>query len=163
MRVSPDTPVPMIQPKTHPSFTPALTLVPEAASATAQRCVLAMTRLASGVTATAVADIFKRTRDRHRDLAIVGAMLFDGERFGLLLCGPSAQVDQTLAALAVDARQAPPVVLADGPNVPSWAAQGWRSGWSEPDALAALAAADAPRDDAALQAWRVLIGASDLL
>ena len=141
--------------KTHPSSTPG-------ADGT-RRYVLALSRLAPDASATVVADIFKRARDRHRELDIFGAMLFDGERFGVLLCGAPALVEQALDALTVDPWQALPVVLADGPSAPPWAGGGWRSGWSEPDGLAPLAAADAPRDGAALQAWRVLIGTSDLL
>ena len=161
MRMSGDTAWAMTSNRTHIFTLPNQGTEPAIGSV--PRCLLAITRLAPGVTASALADIFKRTRGRHRDLGIVGAMLFDGEHFGLLLCGESGQVGRAFDALLVDPRQALPVVLFDGPNVPSWAARGWRSGWSEPDGLATLAAADSPRDGAAMQALQVLIGASDLL
>ncbi len=106
-----------------------------------------MTRLAASVSALAVAEVLKRSRERHRELSICGVMLFDGERLGLLLCGAPAQVEQALGHVLADPCQSRPVVLADLAQVPEWAAtawrSGWRSGWCEPDALAGLEAGPA--------------------
>jgi hypothetical protein len=131
--------------------------------ARAMRALLLVTRLAPGITAAAVADIFKGTRDRHHKLAITGTMLFDGERFGVLLCGVHGAVGVAFDAISSDPRPVRRGVLCDGAEIPAWAAQGWRSGWSEPDALAALEAAEVRPDTATLDTWRALVGASDLL
>lgn len=122
-----------------------------------------LTHLAPNVGAVMVADIFKRCRERHGRLAIAGTILFDGERFGVLCCGSAAQVALAVEAITSDPRQAWPRVLADGEEVPAWAGQTWRSGWCEPDALAPLMATGAAQGPAALQTWRALLAASDLL
>jgi hypothetical protein len=127
------------------------------------RCLLLVTHLAPGVGAVVVADIFKRCRERHGQLAITGTMLFDGERFGVLCCGAPDQVSLAAEAITSDPRQARPMVLADASRVPAWAARTWHSGWCEPDALALLTAADAPQGPDAVNAWRALLAASDLL
>lgn len=127
------------------------------------RCVLMLTHLAPGVGAVVVADIFKRCRERHGQLAVTGTILFDGERLGLLCCGAPDQVGLAIDAITSDPRQAWPLVLVDGEQVPAWAAQTWRSGWCEPDALAPLTAAGAEQGPAALKTWRALLAASDLL
>jgi len=126
-----------------------------------RRCLSAVTWLAPGVSAASLADIFKRTRDRHHQLGVTGVMLFDGDRFAYLLCGAAAEVSEAFDAITADPRQTLPTKLADATDVPPWAERVWRTGWSEPDALAAVAAAAAP--DEALTAWQAVIGASDLL
>jgi hypothetical protein len=129
----------------------------------ARRCLLVLVRLADGTSTLSVAEILKRSRERHDPLAIAGAMLFDGERLGLLLCGALVQVGQAFEAFLADAGQACPRVLADAPQPPPWASPGWKAGWSEPDALAPLEADDTARGDTALELWRGLVEASDLL
>jgi hypothetical protein len=129
-------------------------------------CRLVLAHLAAEAGAGAVADIFKRGRARHGQWAITGVMLFDGERLGALLCGAQPQVALAAEALLTDLRLRAPWVLAEASEPPPWLAPAWRSGWCEPDALAALAAlgiASAPEGDAAIQAWQALIAASDLL
>lgn len=133
------------------------------ASLSAQRCALVVTRLAPGVGAVVVADIFKRCRERHGQFAITGTILFDGERFGMLCCGTPDHVRRALEAITSDPRQTLPLILADASQVPAWAAQSWYAGWCEPDALAALTGVDAPRGPAAVNVWRALLAASDLL
>ncbi len=134
-----------------------------ARAASQPRGLLATSRLRTGVSATAVSQTFKRARDRHHQLAVTGMMLFDGERFAYLLCGAAAAVGGAFDALAQDPHQAGTVVRYDSPLSPSWAAQGWRSGWSEPDALLVLEAPTLTGDSAMLEVWRALIGAGDLL
>ncbi len=128
----------------------------------ARRCTLLVTKLAPGVGAGVVSDIFKRCRERHDRLAITGTMLFDGERVGALFCGSPDQVSVALAAITSDPRQAKPLVLVDASYVPPWAGQHWRAGWCEPDALAALTEADAPQGPAAVETWRALMASSDV-
>jgi len=125
--------------------------------------MLLLTHLAPGVGAAAVADIFKRCRERHAQLAIAGTILFDGERFGALFCGAPDRVELALQAVTSDPRQAWPQVLADADQVPPWVAKGWRSGWCEPDGLAPLTTPDAPHGPAAAETWRALMATSDLL
>lgn len=129
----------------------------------AARCVLVVTRLAPGVSAVVVAEIFKRCRARHGQLPVTGTILFDGERFGVLFCGEPDHVGQALEDITSDPRQVRPLVLTDADRVPAWAAQSWHSGWCEPDALALLHAPDAPQGPAAMETWRALVAASDLL
>ena len=129
---------------------------------------LFITHLASGTTPAAVAEIFKRTREAHRRLAIGGAMLFDGERFGYGLVGTAAEVAAAVDVVQSDGRETGLRLLSsiDGAIPAGWPAKGWRSGWTEPDALAELAALavdDGPRGVDALASWAELLGASDLL
>ena len=124
-------------------------------------CVLVFTRLTAGV--DAVADIFKRCRDRHAEMAITGAMLFDGEHLAALLCGAGPQVALAADALVTDPRQSHARVLATAADSPVWAGLSWRTGWCEPDALAMFSQTDAPQGKAAIEAWQALMAASDLL
>lgn len=142
---------------------PARSASGHAASLQPRRCLLVLSRLAPEVPVAAVADIFKRSRERHAELEVSGAMLFDGERLCVLLCGSHAQVERAIDAVFSDPVRTAPAVLADVAHSPPWAAQAWRTGWSEPDALACLEAADAPQGEAALELWRALVDASDLL
>ena len=135
---------------------------------TATHARLFITHLATGTTPAAVADIFKRTREAHRRLAIGGAMLFDGERFGYGLFGPVVAVAAAVDAVQSDPHQTDLQLLSsiDGAVPAGWPSQGWRSGWTEPDGLAELAelAADSrPRHVDALASWSEVLGASDLL
>ena len=130
---------------------------------TGHRATLVVTRLAPGVGASVVADIFKRCRQRHARLAVTGAILFDGERLGVWCCGAAEKVAAAIEAIHADPLLVAPRTLVDADEVPPWAAQTWHAGWCEPDALAALTEADAPRGSAAIEAWRAVMAASDLL
>lgn len=141
---------------------------------------LFITRLATGTTPAVVADIFKRTREAHRRLAIGGAMLFDGERFGYGLFGPVVSVAAAVDAVQSDPYQTGMQLLSsiDGAIPAGWPSQGWRCGWTEPDGLAGLSALaaqaaqctqaaqatdSAPHHVDALASWSEVLGASDLL
>lgn len=137
--------------------------VPAPPAQVAQRATLVVTRLAPGVGALVVADIFKRCRLRHARLAVTGTILFDGERLGALFCGAAKQVAAAIEAIEADTRLVSLQALVDSHQVPPWAAQTWHAGWCEPDALAPLTEADAPQGIAAFEAWRALMAASDLL
>lgn len=126
-------------------------------------CVLVLSRLAAEAGAGVVADIFKRSRERHEKWSITGVMLFDGERLGALFCGAPQQVALAAETLLTDPRLTAPLVLAQATDPPPWLAPAWRSGWCEPDALAALTGPGAPQGDAAIEAWQALMAASDLL
>ena len=139
---------------------PATLLAPHQA---VNGCVLLLSRLAAEAGAGAVADIFKRSRQRHGTWSIAGVMLFDGDRLGALLCGAPQRVELAVEALITEPRLTAPVVLARASEPPPWLAPAWRSGWCEPDALATLTGTDAPQGDAAIKAWQALMAASDLL
>lgn len=127
------------------------------------RCLLATSRLSSGVKAADVSQTFKLARVRHHRWAIDGMMLFDGERFAYFLSGAADAVGEAFDALAQDSQQAGTVVLYDGACTPCGFPSGWRSGWSEPDALLVLESPALTGDAAILGVWRTLIGAGDLL
>ena len=139
---------------------------------------LFITHLAPGATPAAVADIFKRTRETHKRLAIGGAMLFDGERFGYGIFGAVAALAAAVDAVQSDLRQTGLQLLSsiEGAIPAGWPATGWRSGWTEPDGLATLAAPAADRGSVGVGVgvdvgggvdvfalWAQLLGASDLL
>lgn len=127
-----------------------------------RHCALVLMHLAPDVGAVLVAEMFKRCRERHAELDITGAILFDGERFGALLCGARDAVEQAVAAVTSDPRQARPRVLAVADPVPPWAPGRWHSGWCEPDALSRFCTEDVPCASAAVDTWRALMAASDL-
>jgi hypothetical protein len=126
---------------------------------------LFITHRAPGLAPGAVGEIFKRTRERHDRLGVAGVLLFDGASLGHALSGTLEAVTQAFEAALADPRQTGLVLLSavEGELPAGWPVRGWRSGWTEPDVLARLAAEDGPRGDAALAWWLELMGASDLL
>jgi hypothetical protein len=130
----------------------------------ARRSLLFATRLASVSAPAAVADIFKRTRERHEQLAIEGVMLFDGEHLGHWLVGRAQALRVALDEVRADRLQSGLRQVFEGDIPPGWTPHGWRVGWTEPDALADLFAEDAAAStDRVLAGWHRLMLAGDLL
>jgi hypothetical protein len=129
-------------------------------SALSHHQFLYVSRIAPGLGREAFESICRVSRCRNQALAMTGALLFDGRRFGQLLQGPARNVKALMTQIAVDPRHQNLVVLFDDPIDANAGERGWRFADCAGPPLEAMHAAEGARGEPAVMAFRHLLARS---
>ncbi|MDO9286805.1 MAG: BLUF domain-containing protein [Aquabacterium sp.] len=122
--------------------------------------ILYVSRIAPGHGRDAFVSICRVARRRNAELAMTGALLFDGHRFCQLLQGPARNVKALMTRIAIDPRHDGLQVLYDDPIGCDMSERSWRFAECPGQVLAALHAAEGPRGEPAAMAFRHLLACS---
>lgn len=122
--------------------------------------ILYVSRVAAGYRRDVFMSICHVSRHRNAELAVTGALLFDGRRFCQLLQGPARNVKALMTRIAIDPRHDGLIVLFDDPVGCGASEQSWRFADCQDRALEALYAAEGPRGEPAAMQFRHLLACS---
>ena len=124
--------------------------------------ILYVSQIACAGGADAFASICHVTRRRNADMAVTGALLFDGRRFCQLLQGPARAVKSLTTQIACDRRHAQMSVLCDQPLAANAAESAWAFGHCHTINFGFFDAADGLGSEPVIVAFRQLMAGAAL-